>query len=175
MVFNRTAIFEGYQKKNRRKFIHWDKFMQHKKILMLIQSTPSDHPYSGSTLFSFLIGNAGMHLKNFSLVYPVNGMVQLAPAYDLLSTRLLISEKDDPEEMAFTLNCKKRKITLNDFIKFAKNLGLDEKQFQNIMKRFFHKIQKISPEIENKLLPCEKTAELNKLLFERAFRLGFTL
>lgn len=90
------------------------------------------------TLFTFLTGNADMHLKNFSLIYPLNQMVQLAPAYDLLATRLLISEKDDPEEMALTLNGRKRKFTRVDFEKFARNLGLGEKQlakyFQTLCK-----------------------------------------
>ena len=49
--------------------------------------------------------NAGQrpHLKNFSLLQ--DGVVRtrrLAPAYDLLSTRLVIPEKDAPEEMALT-------------------------------------------------------------------------
>jgi len=52
------------------------------------------------TLFSFLTGNADMHLKNFSLIYLENGMIQLAPAYDLLSTRLLIPMEKDSEELA---------------------------------------------------------------------------
>ncbi len=126
------------------------------------------------TLFSFLTGNADMHLKNFSLIYPINGMVQLAPAYDLLATRLLVPKKDDPEEMALTLNGRKRKITINDFIKFAENLGLGEKQFHNIMTRFYSRIKKITPEIENKLLPDGKAEEFKTLLFKRASRLGFS-
>ena len=36
--------------------------------------------------FSALIGNADMHLKNWSLIYPDRRRAALAPAYDLLST-----------------------------------------------------------------------------------------
>ena len=36
--------------------------------------------------FSALIGNADMHLKNGSLIYPDRRRAALAPAYDLLST-----------------------------------------------------------------------------------------
>lgn len=36
--------------------------------------------------FSMLIGNADMHLKNWSLIYPDRRTAALAPAYDLLST-----------------------------------------------------------------------------------------
>jgi len=57
-------------------------------------------------IFNFLIANADMHLKNYSLIgYP--GAVSLSPAYDFLNTRLVISEKDDPEESALSINGKK--------------------------------------------------------------------
>lgn len=55
-------------------------------------------------LFSWLTGNADMHLKNFSLYRPVDRYM-LAPAYDLLSTALAIAE--DEEELALTLNGKR--------------------------------------------------------------------
>ena len=51
------------------------------------------------SLFFFLTGNADIHLKNFSFLYEGHTR-RLAPAYDLLSTRLVISEKDDSEELA---------------------------------------------------------------------------
>ena len=76
----------------------------------------SSHPmfdiitFFNTALFSFLTGNADMHLKNFSLYYENHALVQLTPAYDLVATRLLISAKDDPEESALTLNGKKAKI-----------------------------------------------------------------
>lgn len=37
-------------------------------------------------VFTALIGNADMHLKNWSLIYPDRRQAQLAPAYDLVST-----------------------------------------------------------------------------------------
>jgi len=123
------------------------------------------------TIFSFLIGNADMHLKNFSLIYPVNEMIQLAPAYDLLATRLLISEKDDPEEMALTLNGKKKKFILSDFKKFAQNLGLNEKQVENVFKRFSKILPETKSEIDYGIIPVEKKDALNVLISKRASRL----
>lgn len=53
-------------------------------------------------VFSFVTGNADMHLKNFSLLdQPGLGMT-LSPAYDLVNTAL-VNPADD-EEMALTLN-----------------------------------------------------------------------
>ncbi len=83
------------------------------------------------TIFSFLTGNADMHLKNFSLLDYRNGLTGLSPAYDLLSTRLVIPEKDDNEEMALTINGRKRKFKLQDFLVLGERLKLTEKQIQN--------------------------------------------
>ena len=52
-------------------------------------------------LFLWLIGNADMHLKNYSLYSPERNEYQLTPAYDLLSTTLVIPE--DTEKLALTL------------------------------------------------------------------------
>ena len=46
--------------------------------------------YWEQVLFSWLIGNADMHLKNYSLYAPIGNEYQLTPAYDLLSTALVI-------------------------------------------------------------------------------------
>ena len=74
------------------------------------------------TLFSFITGNADMHLKNFSLIRRQDKMIMLAPAYDMLATRLLIPEKGDPAEMALTINGKKSKLNHHDFNKFGETM-----------------------------------------------------
>ncbi|MBK7370900.1 MAG: HipA domain-containing protein [Saprospiraceae bacterium] len=84
-------------------------------------------------LFSFLTGNADMHLKNFSLIHqPINGPV-FSPANDLVATALV--NPDDDEDLALTLNGKKKKINRNDFIVAFTTLGLDAKQQANIFKK----------------------------------------
>jgi serine/threonine-protein kinase HipA len=86
-------------------------------------------------LFSFLTGNADMHLKNFSLIHqPLLGPV-LAPAYDLVATSL-VNPADD-EEMALTLNGKKRKIRKSDFIAAFNTLKLEQKKQMNILNKMF--------------------------------------
>ncbi len=55
-------------------------------------------------LFCVLTGNADMHLKNFSLLQRETGEMILAPAYGLLSTKLMPIA--DREEMALTVNGK---------------------------------------------------------------------
>jgi serine/threonine-protein kinase HipA len=93
-------------------------------------------------LFSFLTGNADMHLKNFSLLDYRNGMTGLSPAYDLLSTRLVVPENEDNEEMALTLNGRKRNFKLQDFLVFGERLKLTEKQVQNSLNKFSKQLDK---------------------------------
>ncbi|NDE11520.1 MAG: type II toxin-antitoxin system HipA family toxin [Chitinophagia bacterium] len=84
-------------------------------------------------LFSFLTGNADMHLKNFSLIHQTTIGPIFSPAYDLVATAL-VNPADD-EDLALTLNGRKKKINRNDFISAFTTLGLDEKQQENIFKK----------------------------------------
>jgi serine/threonine-protein kinase HipA len=89
--------------------------------------------YFEQVLFSFLTGNADMHLKNFSLIkIPGTGHV-LSPAYDLVATALV--NPSDKEDLALTLNGKKKKINRNDFIAAFRTLDLDPKQQENIFRK----------------------------------------
>lgn len=85
-------------------------------------------------IFSWLTGNSDMHLKNFSLYSPRDAEYELTPAYDLLSTLLVMPE--DTEELALTVNGKKRKIRKEDFVTAMKKSGLSEKVIENTFKRF---------------------------------------
>ena len=87
-------------------------------------------------VFSFITGNADMHLKNFSLINQPGIGYNLSPAYDLVSTSLV--NPTDEEELALTLNGKKRKLTRNDFAIAFTTLRLNAKQQLNI----FDKMEK---------------------------------
>jgi len=101
------------------------------------------HSYSDNTLldkifflelsvFSFLTGNNDMHLKNFSMIKNPSGWV-LSPAYDLLNTTIVLP--DDTEELALTIEGKKKKIKRQHFESLGKSLNLTEKQIQGVFKR----------------------------------------
>ncbi len=66
-------------------------------------------------LFNFLIGNEDMHLKNYALITR-NGKTTLAPAYDFINSTIAI--KNPKEEIALTLNGKKRNLRRKDFIDY---------------------------------------------------------
>lgn len=84
-------------------------------------------------LFCWLSGNADMHLKNFSLYEPRDGLWEFSPAYDLVSTALVLPQ--DAEECALTLNGKKSRILLRDWLALAAYLGLPGKVFANVVNR----------------------------------------
>jgi serine/threonine-protein kinase HipA len=120
-------------------------------------------------LFSFLTGNADMHLKNFSLLeQPGLGMV-LSPAYDLVNTALV--HPADEEEMALTLNGRKKKLTKQDFVAAMNTLKLEEKQQEMI----FNKMAKAWPHwqelIDRSFMSVEFKEQYKSLLKERMNRI----
>lgn len=120
-------------------------------------------------LFSFLTGNADMHLKNFSLLEQPGLGMTLSPAYDLVNTALV--NPGDAEEMALTLNAKKNKLKKQDFIAGMNRLNVEEKQQQNI----FGKMHKALPHwqelIDRSFLSVDYKKQYKSLLQERLMRL----
>ncbi|MEG3047499.1 MAG: HipA domain-containing protein, partial [Mucinivorans sp.] len=117
-------------------------------------------------VFSWLTGNADMHLKNFSLYSLRNGYYSLTPAYDMVSTALVMPE--DAEELALTVNGKKRKIKRFDFQTSMTSSGLEEKIIENLFAKFTKVSDKWFEFIEISFLPDEmkeiyKTIIKNKL------------
>ena len=121
--------------------------------------------YFELVVFSFITGNADMHLKNFSMLEKEEGHFSLSPAYDLVSTFLVI--KNEPEQMSLTVNGKRNKITKNDFDALAKNLSLTEKQKQNSYQSFLQKSEDAMWWIENSFLPNNKIEKLQQILYTR--------
>ncbi|BAX80817.1 HipA domain-containing protein [Labilibaculum antarcticum] len=121
-------------------------------------------------LFSFLMGNADMHLKNFSLInHPVLGYV-LTPAYDMLSTALVMN--DDKEDLALTLNAKKTKIKRKDFISAFDLFEMLEKSQNNIFAKFEKTMPSWLEMIDVSFLPSEMKEAYIALIRDRANRLS---
>ena len=93
-----------------------------------------------------------MHLKNFSLYKKIKETT-LTPAYDLLSTKLVIPE--DTEELALTLNGKKRKIKREDFEQAMYESGVDKKAIANLFSRFSDALPKWRTLVQESFLPEE--------------------
>jgi len=107
------------------------------------------------SVFCFLTGNNDMHLKNFSMLRGASGWM-LAPAYDLLNVAII--NPDDKEELVLTLEGKKKKITKDNFINFAKGLGLTDKQIEGVFGRMLKNKPLAIEWINNSFLSGDKKA-----------------
>ena len=75
------------------------------------------------TIFNFAIGNGDAHKKNFSLL-TADGRTSLSPAYDLVSSRLVIPNESD--ELSLTVGGKQNRLTRRDFDQFARYLKITD-------------------------------------------------
>ena len=130
------------------------------------------------SLFNFLVGNEDMHLKNFSLITR-RGKVELAPAYDYLSTTVaflaLGKAIDEIEETALPLQGKKRRLSRKTWIDyFAKErLKLPDKVIGNVEADLATGASAWRTRIAESFLPSEQKDHYRTLLAKRSRRLGY--
>jgi len=140
------------------------------------------HAYSDNTLldkllyfelsvFSFLSGNNDMHLKNFSMIESASGWL-LSPAYDLLNVAVILPE--DTEEIALTLDGKKKKLKKEHFEKLAESLGLNSKQIERTFNRMIKNKPKAIDWIDISFLTEELKADYKEVIESRYVQLGLT-
>ena len=101
-------------------------------------------------VFSFVIGNSDMHLKNFSMIEKAEGSGEyvLSAAYDLLPVNAIMPE--DKEEFALTMCKKKRKINRKDFLSIAEEIGIEKISAEKML-------AKVIKEKENFLAMCDES------------------
>ena len=83
-------------------------------------------------VFSVLIGNGDMHLKNWSLLYPDGRLPVLAPAYDLVATLPYIP--GDQLALSFGGSKSLNEITLDQVRRFTETAGLPMRPVQDIVR-----------------------------------------
>ena len=93
------------------------------RVLAVYSNDQAVDQFARRLTYSALIGNADMHLKNWSLIYRDGIHPELSPAYDLLST---VAHMRDPT-MALRLGKAKRRdaLTLDDFRRLADRMGVN--------------------------------------------------
>jgi serine/threonine-protein kinase HipA len=120
--------------------------------------------YFELAVFCFLTGNNDMHLKNFSMIQAGADWV-LAPAYDLLNVAIV--NPDDKEELALTLEGKKKKLKRINFEHLGTILDLNKKQIDGVFKRVFNNKSAALALIENSFLSEKFQREYINLIEER--------
>lgn len=86
-------------------------------------------------LFYYIIGNGDAHLKNFSIQYGNEGQVRIAPAYDIVSSKIVIPGEED---LALTINGKRNNIKKDDFYSFSGYLGINKKYTEEVFKKYLN-------------------------------------
>ncbi len=118
-------------------------------------------------LFSFVVGNSDMHLKNFSLIETAegSGTYILSAAYDLLPVNVLIPE--DTDQLALSMNGKRKNLHRNDFLKFADSCGIERRVAQRLIQMIMSKHAKLIAMTQQSLLPEAMQENLLHLMEER--------
>lgn len=104
-------------------------------------------------VFSFVVGNSDMHLKNFSLIETdeASNAFVLSPAYDLLPVNVIMPE--DTEEFALALNGKKTHIRKKDFFVFAEECGISKASAEKMIAKIVSMKPKYIDMCNGSLLP----------------------
>jgi serine/threonine-protein kinase HipA len=123
------------------------------------------------TVFSFLVGNEDMHLKNFSLITR-NQKVELAPAYDFLNSTIAL--KNPREEMALPLRGKKSQLTRNDFLNYfaRERLQINERVLSDVLSRFAKAMPLWRELLDQSFLSEEAKQKFSAILNQRGDRMG---
>lgn len=125
------TIQKGYTVPGVQKKLSLHLFSQTKKPRLTLINYPSGYILKPQVeelylrlLFSFVVGNSDMHLKNFSLIETEEGSGKyvLSPAYDLLPVNVIMPE--DKEQFALAMNGKKMNLRWKDFMVFADECGI---------------------------------------------------
>ena len=118
-------------------------------------------------VFSFIVGNSDMHLKNFSLIETDenSGNYILSDAYDMLPVNTV--NPADTEQTALTMNGKKRNLHRNDFLKFADACQIDRAVAGKIIDRLKGYESEFIRETEQSYLTDELKESLIALMKER--------
>ena len=124
--------------------------------------------YMQVLLFCFVTGNNDMHMKNFSLYRPSRNY-QLSPAYDLIN--VAIANPEDKEELALSLSGKKSNLKLNDFLRSATTMGLEENVVMHLIDNMRKAIPKWKSLIHASFLSEEMKDKYEQLIMSRMNRL----
>lgn len=104
-------------------------------------------------VFSWITGNSDMHLKNFSLISRTPGQYVLSQAYDLVNVHLVFPEDD--EELALTLDGRKKNINKQNFLRAMASSGIGDKVIENIFRKFTNVAPTWYDFIDISFLPAE--------------------
>jgi serine/threonine-protein kinase HipA len=112
-------------------------------------------------LFSWWASNGDQHLKNFSLLRTAEGRWRLAPAYDLICTRLPIPSDRD---LALPICGKKSNLSRQSWLDFAEYSRIPERAAMRLLQEQIGALNPSLILIEASFLPDELKARYQEIV-----------
>lgn len=119
-------------------------------------------------VFSFLSGNNDMHMKNFSVLHRQD-QILLSPAYDLINSNLI--NPKDKEDVALSLNGKKKKLSRKDFEMLAGALKISNIILERIFDKYHKNTGKVFKLIDQSFMSDEYKINYKNIWTEKLNRL----
>jgi serine/threonine-protein kinase HipA len=130
-------------------------------VLWAETTEESTYEFVRRLVFSVLIGNGDMHLKNWSLLYPDEHTPVLSPAYDLLATLPYIPE--DQLALSFGGSRSLQEMTVDRVRRFADTAGLPLKSLRDIVRDTVERTAAAWKNLaQRELLPAEIDAAIDR-------------
>ncbi|MDP2922743.1 MAG: HipA domain-containing protein [Candidatus Omnitrophota bacterium] len=117
-------------------------------------------------VLNFILGNGDAHLKNYSIAYRDKDNVRLAPAYDIVCSKLVIPGDEDS---AITIHGKKNKLLREDFDQLGDYFNIPIKIRYEKFRNNFGVMKRI---IETSSIAEEKQGQFLEIIKERISRIG---
>jgi len=133
------------------------------KVLWLETGEAGIREFIKRLVFNALIGNADMHLKNWSLIYPDGRTPKLSPGYDFLSTTVYIP--DDSAGLRFARTKRVAELTMDELSYMAVKAGVPQTVVQEAAAEIvdqFHEVWR--QEQSNLPISRDQKGEIEKLL-----------
>lgn len=129
--------------------------------------------FFGIIVFNFLFSNGVAHIKNFSLLETPDGDFKLAPAYDLINTRIHL-----PDDSIFALDkglfkggdktlCPMGMVTGKSFFELGRRIGLPEKMVKRELERLSASYEKTEILIANSFLSDDLKSQYKTMYYTR--------
>jgi serine/threonine-protein kinase HipA len=139
----------------------------------LVQRYASAPGVEAAKLFRLMVfvwwtGNGDMHLKNFSLLREEDGNYRLSPAYDLLSTRLVIAD----DSLALSVDGNKKNISRRQWMTYAERCKVTARTAARILREIAASTEDAAAMIARSALPEEMKTDYAALIRMRATSLA---
>lgn len=122
-------------------------------------------------VFAWWIGNGDLHLKNLSVISAGAGTVRLSPAYDLLSTRLVIPD----DALALPIDGRRDGLTPRTWRDFADCCGLPRPAAARMIRQIVDGLEGALGLVARSFLPAEAAERYSSLLRIRGAELAAAL